>query len=136
MVGFLCNVCAAKNEVEHFASEPATCACGSNVRFRAMLHLLSLELFGHCVPVRDFPRLKGVRGLGITDSDGYARILAEKFDYTNTYYDREPRFDLKEAHPDRAGAYDFILLADVLEHISPPVESAVRELHALLKPRG
>jgi SAM-dependent methyltransferase len=136
MFAFICNICAAKNRVEHFASEPATCACGSNVRLRALIHLLSLELFGHSIPARDFPRLKAVRGLGMTDKDCYARILADKFDYTNTHYDREPRLDFREAHPDRAGAYDFILSADVLEHIAPPVETALAEIHNLLKPCG
>jgi hypothetical protein len=28
MVCFTCNICGAPSEVEHFASEPATCACG------------------------------------------------------------------------------------------------------------
>jgi SAM-dependent methyltransferase len=136
MVAFLCNVCGAENEVEHFASEPATCACGSNVRLRALIHLLSLELFGESIPACDFPRLKAVRGLGMTDKDCYARILVDKFDYTNTYYDSEPRLDFREPHPELAGAYDFILSADVLEHIAPPVETALAEMHAVLKPHG
>jgi hypothetical protein len=136
MPAFICNICGAKNQVEHFASEPATCACGSNVRLRALIHLLSLELFGHSIPACDFPRLKAVRGLGMTDKDCYALILADKFDYTNTHYDREPRLDFREAHPDRAGAYDFILSADVLEHIAPPLETALAEIHNLLKPCG
>ena len=42
MVCFTCNICGADNEVERFASEPATCACGSNVRLRALIHLLSI----------------------------------------------------------------------------------------------
>jgi SAM-dependent methyltransferase len=136
MVAFICNICARKNQVEHFASEPATCSCGSNVRLRALLHLLSLELFGHSIPVCDFPRLKAVRGLGMTDNTCYARILEDRFDYTNTYYDREPRLDFREAHPDRVSSYDFILSADVLEHIAPPIELALSEVHSLLKPQG
>jgi SAM-dependent methyltransferase len=136
MVDFICNICARKNQVEHLASESATCSCGSNVRLRALLHLLSLELFGHSIPVCDFPRLKAVRGLGMTDHTGYACILEDKFDYTNTYQDREPRLDFREAHPDRTNAYDFILSADVLEHIAPPITSALSEVHSLLKPTG
>lgn len=136
MVSFVCNVCGASNQVEHFATEPATCACGSNVRIRALMHLLSLELFDHSVPVVDFPPLKAIRGLGMSDKEGYAAILAEKFDYTNTYYDREPRMDFTAAHPDRYGGYDFILSADVLEHIAPPVERAMEEVAKLLRPCG
>jgi len=136
MVEFTCNLCGARNQVEHFASEPATCACGSNVRIRALIHLLSLELFGHSVPACDFPRLKGVRGVGLSDQECYARILAGKFDYTNTYYDREPRLDIRAPAPGFAGACDFILAADVIEHIAPPIEGALAAVRALLKPNG
>ena len=136
MVAFVCNVCGAHNEVEQFSSEPATCACGSNVRISALIHLLSLELFDHSIPLVDFPTLKAIRGLGMSDKEGYARILTEKFDYTNTYYDREPRLDFTETHTDRYGSYDFILSADVLEHIAPPVERALDEVARMLKPHG
>ncbi len=136
MVAFTCNICGADNSVEQFATEPASCACGSNVRLRALIHLLSMEMFGSSVVLARFPRMKSIRGLGLSDHPGYARILADKFDYTNTYYDQEPRFDIQEAHPQLAGTYDFILMADVLEHIAPPVECALQEACRLLKPRG
>jgi len=122
--------------VEAFATEPASCGCGSNVRLRALIHLLSTELFGKSLILSEFPRIKAVRGLGLSDQPGYARVLAEKFDYTNTYYDREPRFDISETHLRLAGTYDFILLADVLEHIAPPLEHALEEACRLLKPCG
>ena len=136
MVSFTCNICGADNHVEKFATEPASCACGSNVRLRALIHLLSMELFGQSIFAAKFPKIKAIRGLGMTDKPGYAEILADKFDYTNTHYDREPRFDFTELHPQLSGAYDFILSADVLEHIAPPVERALEEVCRLLKPHG
>jgi len=136
MVSFVCNICGRSNQVEHFVTEPPTCACGSNVRLRALIHLLSEELFGESLPLAEFPKLKSIRGLGMSDQQGYATLLAEKFDYTNTYYDREPRMDFTAAHPELYGTYDFILSADVLEHIAPPVERALDEVCRLLKPRG
>ena len=136
MVSFTCNICGAFHEAAQFATEPASCGCGSNVRLRALIHLLSMELFGQSLPLTDFPQLKSIRGLGMTDKEAYAEILAEKFDYTNTYYDREPRFDFTESHPRLEGSYDFILSADVLEHIAPPVERALDEACRLLKPHG
>lgn len=136
MVAFTCNICGAYNEVEDFATEPASCGCGSNVRIRGLIHLLSLELFGQSLILTEFPKLKTIRGLGMTDKEGYAGILADRFDYTNTHYDREPRFDFTESHPQLAGAYDFILSADVLEHIAPPIERALEEVCHLLKPHG
>jgi hypothetical protein len=95
MVEFICNVCGAHNQIPEpeFATEPASCACGSNVRTRALIHLLSLELFGRSLILSDFPRLKSIRALGMSDKPCYASILQEKFDYQNTFYDREPRVD-------------------------------------------
>jgi SAM-dependent methyltransferase len=135
-MAFICNICGSHNHIESFGTEAASCECGSNVRLRALIHLLSMELFGQSLILAEFPKLRAIRGLGISDQPSYARILAEKFDYTNTYYDREPRLDLSESHPQLHGSYDFILLADVIEHIAPPIESALEESCRLLKPHG
>lgn len=135
-VVFTCNVCGARNRAAAFATEPASCACGSNVRVRALMYLLSMELFGRPLTVAEFPKLKSIRGMGMTDKPGYAAILAEKFDYTNTYYDREPRCDFTAEHPQLYGTCDFILSADVLEHVAPPVERPLEEVCRLLKPHG
>jgi SAM-dependent methyltransferase len=136
VTSFICNICGAHCAVEKFATEPASCSCGSNVRMRALIHLLSLEIFGQSLILADFPKLKAIRGLGMSDQQCYAGLLAEKFDYTNTYYDRDPRFDFTESHPKLSETYDFILSADVFEHIAPPVERACEEVQRLLKPRG
>src|SRR5947209_8235009 len=136
MVSFTCNICGAFNQAEDFATEPASCACGSNVRLRALMHLLSTELFGQSLTLTEFPKLKAIRGLGMTDKDCYPGILAEKFDYTNTFYDREPRLNILEQHPGLYGLYDFILSADVLEHVQSPVDQALGETCRLLKPDG
>src|ERR1019366_8417767 len=136
MVEFICNVCASRNAVSEFATEPASCACGSNVRTRALIHLLSTELFGRSLILVDFPRLKSVRGLGMSDKECYAAILQEKFEYRNTFYDREPQFDFSKPHADIAGTFDFVLSADVFEHVAPPVEATLMEVHRLLKPHG
>ena len=135
-VRFRCNVCGSLCAPERFATEPPSCACGSNVRIRALIHLLSIELFGRSIALIDFPRLKSIRGLGMSDEPGYARILEDKFEYTNTYYHREPRLDVTEANTESYGSYDFILCADVLEHIAPPIGGALSEMFRLLKPRG
>lgn len=133
---FTCNICGLFNQVQRFATEPASCACGSNVRVRALIHLLSTELFGRNIPLVQFPRLPCIRGLGMTDQENYAEILASKFSYTNTFYDCEPRLDFSEPHPQLSDSYDFILSADVFEHVAPPVERAMNEVCRMLKPTG
>lgn len=135
---FACNVCGKKNSWsgEPFEREKAGCMhCGSTLRTRALLGALSMELFGTRLALPDFPRVKSLRGIGTSDSNQYAPRLAEVFDYRNTFYDREPRFDL-ERPLEEGAAYDFVLSSDVFEHVSPPFGRAFRNVFNLLKPNG
>lgn len=136
MASFVCNICGAGNPAESIDTERPSCGCGSNVRKRALIYLLSMELFGQSLSLPEFPTLKAIRGVGMTDDASYATLLAEKFDYTNTYYDHKPRLDFTDVHPELTGTYDFILSADVLEHIAPPIDRALDEVCNLLKPNG
>ena len=137
MVSFTCNICGRDNTVAALGHEASSCSgCGSSVRLRALIYTLSMELFGEGLLLPEFPSLPAVKGLGMSDQFSYAAALAGKFDYTNTFYDREPRIDITEPHPSLYGAYDFILSSDVFEHISVPVEQAFDEAYKLLKPHG
>jgi SAM-dependent methyltransferase len=110
--------------------------CGSTVRLRSLIALLSREVFGVELALPDFPVLKGVRGLGMSDPEELARRLAEKFDYTNTFYHQEPRLDIVDPAQEHLSRYDFILSSEVLEHVPPPVERAFANLNRMLKPDG
>lgn len=139
MIRFTCNICNQPQECseELFARETESCSsCGSTVRFRALVHLLSVELLGLDLTLAEFPKLKTIRGLGLSDWEGYAELLAEKFDYTNTFRSADPQFDITKPHPTHHGQYDFIIAAEVFEHIEPPVERALSEACRLLKPHG
>ena len=135
---FQCNICGRKNQYsgEAFDRERPSCRhCHSNLRTRALIGALSQELFGLQLALPDFPRVKSLRGIGTSDNNQYARRLAEVFDYRNTFYDREPRFDLS-TKPEVSEQYDFLISSDVLEHVVPPVEEAFRNAWKLLKPSG
>jgi SAM-dependent methyltransferase len=106
------------------------------VRTRALIHLLAMELFGRSLILPDFPKLKSIRALGMSDKPCYASILQEKFDYQNTFYDREPRIDFSKPPTSLYGTLDFVASADVLEHVAPPVETTLTEVFRLLKPHG
>src|SRR5579872_235774 len=93
---FICNICGAEcwRPAEGLGRETENCAaCGSTVRLRALIALMSLEMFGVLLALPEFPVLKGIRGIGMSDAPGLADRLAEKFDYTNTYYHQAPVFD-------------------------------------------
>ena len=72
----------------------------------------------------------------MSDWDGFAIPLAQKLDYVKTYYDQEPRLDLKHLTELQQGRNDFVLCSEVMEHVTPPVEPAFAGLFDLLKPGG
>jgi SAM-dependent methyltransferase len=106
------------------------------VRIRGLVHLLSQELFGTGLPLPEFPRVKSLRGLGTSDSESYAGILADRFDYRNTFFHREPRFDIAHPTPEEFGRYDFLVSSEVMEHVLSPVETAFENCCRMLKPSG
>jgi SAM-dependent methyltransferase len=140
VIEFRCNLCGRPNrlEAQYFHRELAACrGCGANARFRGIVHVLG-SLFGESseVPLKNWPRRRHILGLGMSDWRGYARLLAKKFSYENTFYDRRPQLDIvnpAEKHLDR---YDFLISTDVFEHILPPVQKAFDNLLRLLKPGG
>ncbi len=127
---FTCNICGAS------CHEVKCQRCGAGLRDRAILQVLSMELFGTLLTLQEFPRLKSIRGLGASDSHLYADRLAQKFDYRNTFYDQEPRLDIVHPPEDEFGKYDFVISSEVFEHILPPVEDAFQSVFRLLKPNG
>jgi SAM-dependent methyltransferase len=136
---FLCNICGTEcvRPLEGISREGAGCAvCNSSTRVRAVIALLSQELLGVPMTLPEFPVLKGIRGIGMSDSPELAERLAQKLDYTNTFYHQAPRLDVVEPDPNDFGRYDFVLSSEVMEHVPPPVEQSFRNLFRLLKPEG
>ena len=139
VVEFTCNICGAANRCpEHRLQRegPSCSVCGSSVRTRAIILMLTEELFGVSIPLSDLPRIKGLRGIGFSDSSTYAERLAARFDYHNTYYHKDPQFDITNIPETELGAYDFVISSEVFEHVPPPPEAAFRNAFRLLKPNG
>ena len=140
-VGFECNICGQRClvAIDQLQREVASCeACGSSPRARAIIRALSLELFGQNFILRDFPESRRISGLGMTDWEGYAVRLAEKFRYTNTYYHQEPKLDISspEVPESLVQSSDFIISSEIFEHVVPPVRRAFENTFKLLKPGG
>ena len=136
---FRCNLCGTPNRVALTALDretPSCTVCGSNVRFRSIAHLLTQALFGYGSVLADLPPRKDVVGIGLSDADAYARCLADRLGYTNTFFHTEPRLDIADVPEDLNGRYDFLIASDVFEHVAPPVSRAFVNARRILKPGG
>jgi SAM-dependent methyltransferase len=138
-IPFICNLCGTPNAgtLAQLSREALTCThCGSNVRFRAMGYLVTREVLGRPVALPDFPEAKSIVGIGLSDAEAYARPLAQKFDYVNSFYHTDPRLDITDVGDSHTGRYDFIVASDVFEHVTPPVSRAFVNARRMLKPGG
>ena len=139
-LAFECNLCAARCAlpIGELQREGGCCpACGAIMRYRAVIHHLSVGLFGKSLAVGEFPaEAKHLAGIGMSDPDKYADLLARRFRYVNTFYHTEPRLDIQSPGAQHDGAYDFVISSDVFEHVDPPVALAFGNLRRMLKPHG
>ena len=138
-VAFRCNICGAENLAfgAEFAREIPSCeACGSTVRMRSVVRLLSMALFGRSLALPDMAPDPAIRGVGLSDWNEYAARLADLFSYRNTFFDTEPRLDITAPPAELLGNLDFLIASDVFEHVPQPVERAFTGAFELLKPGG
>jgi SAM-dependent methyltransferase len=138
-IPFRCNLCGTANTatLAELSREIRSCACcGSTVRFRAMAHLLTQEICGHPTALPDMAPRRDIAGIGLSDAAEYARPLAKKFAYKNTWFHTAPQLDIANVDPALFGRYDFLIASDVFEHVVPPVQRAFANARRLLKPTG
>ncbi len=135
---FRCNICGRQTRAlrTRLTREQATCRCGSTVRLRSLVHVLSQELFGNSLAVADFPSRPDVVGVDMSGAATYSGRLAKKIGYTNTFLHKPPRLDITAPNPEWFGKCDFVMSSDVLEHVAPPVSRAFKNMLLLLKPGG
>lgn len=115
--------------------------CGSVVRLRALVHLLSLHLFGDSLPVQSWPIKPDVVGYGVSDWPKFEQYLPAKVGYKNTQFDEAIRgtqlfLDITSPPDELEETADFVICSEVLEHVAAPVQRAFDGLFALLKPGG
>jgi SAM-dependent methyltransferase len=136
---FKCNICGStcRHAAATLSREVSSCfSCGTTVRVRGIIHALSCALYGRAIPLPDFPVNKEIAGIGMSDWDGYAVPLAEKFAYRNTYLHQEPFFDITQTAETDDSSVDFIISTEVFEHVRPPVSRAFENARRMLKPGG
>lgn len=72
----------------------------------------------------------------MSDWDGYAVPLANKFSYTNTFLHCPPFYDVSRGDEARNSTCDFVIATEVFEHVVPPANRAFINAFDLLKSGG
>jgi ribosomal protein S14 len=78
---YRCNICGRNclSKVVELSREQTSCHhCGATVRRRAIIYVLSVELFGESLAIPNFPKRSDIKGIGMSDWAGYAVPLAKK----------------------------------------------------------
>lgn len=135
---FRCNVCgrSSRADLARLTREEPTCRCGSTVRIRALVHVLSSELFGSSLALPDFPSRRDLVGMDMSGAEAYAGKLARKLGYTNTFLHKPPYLDITNPQPEWLDRCDFVMSSDVFEHVAPPVSRVFANTLRILKPGG
>ncbi|WP_297324712.1 methyltransferase domain-containing protein [Nitrosomonas sp.] len=138
---FCCNICGATNTdvaLDLVSNrEASSCKeCGSSLRVRSVIHALTSEIFGDSLPLPSAPISKSIRGVGMSDWEGYAKPLARIFSYHNSFYHQEPRLDITNVPESEFEKYDFLISSDVMEHVPKDVDKAFAFMAKMLKPGG
>lgn len=140
MLTFRCNICGSQCEAQRseLSREAPSCAtCGSTVRMRSLIYMLTKELFGRPMAIDDIdPPRPDIEGIGMSCWDGYALRLPHRVKFTNTYYHQAPFLDITDIKPEQHGTLDFIISSDVFEHVQAPVQRAFDNARRMLKPGG
>jgi len=137
---FRCNICDGVNtsRLEQLTRDDPSCVrCGSSVRLRSIIQMLTSELFGRSLSISEIrPAHREIIGFGLSCANVYAAPLARRLGYTNTFYHREPLLDITRIDASIEGTLDFLISTDVFEHIDLPVSRAFVNARKLLRPDG
>ena len=134
-----CGICAGKYALDSKGSyrEGALCThCGSSGRSQSIAYALTHYVFRQEAALNNLDKQKRLKIVGLSDGPAYAKTLAKKCDYTNTYYHTEPFLDITKPSRKNLGAYDALISADVFEHVLAAPSHAFKGAYDILKPGG
>lgn len=138
-IKFRCNICGHHNIVGSSRvvdrEAPSCSVCGSNLRFRSIVSVLTTRLFESSQVITEIEN-SSILGLGMSDSSVYSSRLSDAFDYTNSFYHQEPFLDITDVSTSSYSQLQFVISSDVFEHISRPVSVAFENARKLLAPGG
>lgn len=138
-VTFRCNACGRRTSAPRMriGRETPSCGwCGSSVRIRALIRAIGMELFASAEPATAWPQGDSRRGLGFSDPELYSAHLSRSTRYTNSWFHAEPYRDVLDVSTFGGETFDYVVCSEVLEHVNQPIERAIDNLFAILRPGG
>lgn len=137
-LSFRCNICSRRivAPLAGIGREIASCRCGSTVRQRSLMHVLTQELFGKSLAIEDIPRRTGLAGVDLSGAQAYVSRMYGRLGYANTFLHKEPRLDITAPGQRWLSSCDYLISSDVFEHVAPPVSRAFDGALRILKPGG
>ena len=134
-----CPVCGAAYRLERAAArrEGRQCpGCGASARASGLMLAISEHVHGPGRILPAEPPARHVRVIGLSDGPVYRGLLADKFDYANTFYHKEPRLDITDPDPAIHGTADILISSEVMEHVVGDVSKGFRGMFDVLGPGG
>jgi len=110
--------------------------CGISGRGSAIVYHTLRIVYGNATPLPKQSPKKDVKIVGLSDGVVYSVPFAEKFDYCNTYYHKEPYLDICAPGSGYLEVADVVISSEVFEHVIGPVGRAFTGLFDVLKPGG
>jgi hypothetical protein len=127
-VNFYCDLCGTTSatDLQNLHRELPSCnLCGSTVRIREIVHVLnSLNIS------------KRGRVIGLSDHCLISEYMNKnEFNYLNTFFDSEPKLDVSNPN-DFKNCASVLISSDILEHVMPPFEKALKGHFDILRRGG
>jgi len=138
---FRCCICGHENKRSRSDMHREVCDCScceSSPRSRGVaLAVMKGICADASVPFELQRPRKDLRVVGMSDGSLIERIMTEKFDYTNTFFHKQPFLDLcSQVSAANYKDLDIIICSDVLEHtFATPIE-VLPNLRQMLRPGG
>lgn len=110
--------------------------CNATGRSAAIVHYVCRAIYDDDTPLLKQPKRKSARVIGLSDSEVYAKPFGKYFNYTNTWYHKRPKLDIRDPAPEYRNCADVVINSEVFEHVIGDTQSAFDGALKLLKPGG
>lgn len=110
--------------------------CGASGRSSAIVYYTCQIAYENTKPLAEQPKRKDFRVIGLSDGAVYANVFATRFDYTNTFYHKDPKLDIRNPNSKYLGSSNLVICSEVFEHVVGETQDAFRGAFSLLKPGG